>query len=403
MERNADLESRNTSLVQSNQDLESFAMAASHDLKEPLRTVAMYAELLSRQHTAQMDGDAAYLVNGIRQSAESISALLADLMICAEVGANRDFDKLPAVDLNEVVEKAIRNLGISAGECGASITADRLPTIVAHEIHLLQLFQNLISNAIKYHGELPPKIHITSLSTPDQLEFVVSDNGIGIDPRYHTTIFEAFKRLGSHEISGTGMGLTICQRIVSRYGGRIWVKSQNSGGTAFHFTLPNVRIIPTNRTSTLFAQPGGRPPVILLVDDNPADANLFRLALREVGLDQGLTVIDDGAAAITYLREATVCGGSGVPDILVLDLHLPRCDGIEILEAMAASSVLSAAPVLVWSSLLSPRDHQELQRFPFVIARTKPAMLEEFLNIGLTVQELLRVESGFSKASQSHG
>jgi signal transduction histidine kinase len=388
IERNAELESSNARLVRTNQELERFATAASHDLQEPLRTISMYAELLSVKRTLLLDEDAIGLVNSISQSARSLSALLRDLMTYAEVGVTGDDSALTAVDLNRVVQKAIRNVGTSAAECGASITADPLPTVLALEIHVLQLFQNLISNAIKYRGELPPKIHITSCSTSDQVEFIVSDNGIGIDPQYQDRIFEAFRRLRANGSSGSGMGLTICQRIVSRYAGRIWVESQKGTGAAFHFTLPKAAVVPAAVNGS-WQQPSGRTPAILLVDDSSSDASLFRLALSEAALDCHLTVITDGAAALTYLRRVAAGVNGGLPDLMVLDLHLPKCDGIEILKEMAGSAVLTAIPVVVWSSLLLQQDREALKRFPFVTSLGKPNMLEEFLNIGLRVQNLL--------------
>ncbi len=360
-ERNAELESSNTRLVRSNQDLEHFALAASHDLREPLRTVTTYAQLLSVKHKATLDDDATCLVNGIIQSAERMSALLRDLMTYAEVDASGEDDTIQAVDLNLVLEKAIQNVGISAAESDASITADPLPSVVAPETNFLQLFQNLISNAIKYRSERPPRIHITSLPTASQLEFVVSDNGMGIDPQYHARIFEAFRRLRCNESAGTGMGLTICQRIVQRYGGRIWVESQKGAGAAFHFTLPNVAVVPAAVKSSASEYPLERRPVVLLVDDNPDDVRLFRLALSEAALDCQLTVIDDGEEALTFVRRAAVGVNGGLPDAMVLDLHLPKSEGIEILEARAENPVFAAVPAVVWSSGLSPHRDRNAQ------------------------------------------
>jgi signal transduction histidine kinase len=395
-EWNAELESANTRLVRSNQDLERFALAASHDLKEPLRTVAAYAQLLSVKHKAQLDDHAAGLVSGIIQSAERMSALLRDLMTYAEVGASGEDGMIHAVDLNLVLGRAIQNLNISAAESDASITADPLPTVAAPETHLLQLFQNLISNAINYRSEFRPRIHITSLPAAGQLEFVVSDNGIGIDPQYHARIFEAFRRLGDSESTGTGMGLTICQRIVQRYGGRIWVESQKGAGAAFHFTLPNIAVVPVAGNRSASEYPLERKPVVILIDDNPADVRLFKLALSEAALDCQLTVIEDGEEALTFVSQAAAGLNGGVPDAMVLDAHLPKRDGIEVLEAMAASPVFASVPAVVWSSGSSPDERENFKRFSSVTYMDKPTRLEEFLRVGLGVKELLRGQLGRS-------
>jgi two-component system, chemotaxis family, sensor kinase Cph1 len=137
-----------------------------------------------------------------------------------------------------VLEKEIENLKTSIDESEALVTHDELPTVRGHEAHFLQIFQNLISNAVKYRTARPPRIHIAACHSEDAWLFSVADNGIGIDPAYHQTIFGVFKRLHGREMPGTGIGLAICQRAVERYGGRIWVESQIDHGSTFYFTLP---------------------------------------------------------------------------------------------------------------------------------------------------------------------
>ncbi len=144
------------------------------------------------------------------------------------------------VDLNAVIENVRQNLKASIDESGAQITSDRLPQLRAYRAHFEPLFQNLIGNAIKYRSAQPLRIHISVQEVEGELRFTVSDNGIGIDPEYHKQIFEVFRRLHGRKIPGTGVGLAICQRVVERYGGRIWVESEAGQGAAFLFTLPHV-------------------------------------------------------------------------------------------------------------------------------------------------------------------
>jgi light-regulated signal transduction histidine kinase (bacteriophytochrome) len=167
--------------------------------------------------------------------------LLSDLLAYTEIRSHHE-EPLEVVDLNVVIENVRQNLKASIDESGAEVTSDRLPRLRVHRAHFEPLFQNLIGNAIKYRSAEPPRIHIAVQEVDGELRFTVSDNGIGIDPEYHKQIFEVFRRLHSRKIPGTGVGLAICQRVVERYGGRIWVESQAGQGAAFLFTLPNVAV-----------------------------------------------------------------------------------------------------------------------------------------------------------------
>ena len=141
------------------------------------------------------------------------------------------------VDLNQVFHKTLENCRAAIDEAAAIVTSDALPAILGEESHFLQLFQNLISNALKYRGELPPRIHVSAEKQNGLWRIAVNDNGVGIAPEYHKKIFGVFKRLHGRSIAGTGMGLAICQRVVERYGGRIWVESEPERGATFYFTL----------------------------------------------------------------------------------------------------------------------------------------------------------------------
>jgi signal transduction histidine kinase len=227
----------NEELQRANDDLKQFAFAASHDLQEPLRMITSYSQLLVKGYRGQLDGEAEVCVDFITKGARQMRTLLADLLSYTEVGAERG-EADESIDLNTIFEKVKQNLNWAIEESGAIGTSGSLPTVHGHDARFVQLFQNLIGNAIKYRGEAPPRIHVSAERRNTEWLFAVVDNGIGIDPQYHETIFGVFKRLHGNAIPGTGIGLAICRRVVERYSGRIWVKSQVGHGSTFYFTLP---------------------------------------------------------------------------------------------------------------------------------------------------------------------
>lgn len=225
-------------LRRANEDLKQFAFSASHDLQEPLRTVKIYSELLTRRYADKLDGDALKFMQFLRSGATRMETLVRDLLAYTQVAT---FDApLEVVDANEAMKAALANLSGAIADSGAQITTGPLPALPVNGTHLQQLFQNLIGNAIKYRSpERSPAVHLGAERQNGYWVFSVVDNGIGIDPKYKENIFGLFKRLhSSDEYSGTGIGLAICQRIVDRYHGRIWVESEPGQGSTFRFTLP---------------------------------------------------------------------------------------------------------------------------------------------------------------------
>jgi PAS domain S-box-containing protein len=223
-------------LARSNKDLEQFAYVASHDLQEPLRMVSSYTQLLARRYEGKLDATAdkyiAYAVDG----ANRMQRLIEDLLAYSRVGTRaRGF---AAVDVAAVIEQALANLKAAIEKSGAVVTHGPLPVVVHDKLLLVQLFQNLIGNAIKFHVEAP-RIHVSAEQKGDEWVLAVRDNGIGIDPQYAERIFTIFQRLHTNEeYAGTGIGLAICKKIVERRGGRIWVESQPGRGSTFYFTVP---------------------------------------------------------------------------------------------------------------------------------------------------------------------
>jgi light-regulated signal transduction histidine kinase (bacteriophytochrome) len=225
-------------LERSNDDLRQFGYAASHDLMEPLRMVISYTQLLQRRYGKQLDGNGLQFIEYAVTGALRIEHLLKALREYWQVS---EVTQREAVwtDCNSVVTRALQNLEGTIREVNAVITRDSLPTVLADETPLLQLFQNLISNALKYrHPDRRPAVHIRATAGPKEWVFCIRDNGIGIDPLYTRQIFGLFKRLNGYRYAGAGMGLSICQKIVERFGGRIWVESELGEGASFHFSIP---------------------------------------------------------------------------------------------------------------------------------------------------------------------
>jgi PAS domain S-box-containing protein len=233
------LREANAALTRSNEDLQQFAYSASHDLQEPLRMVSTYSEMLKRKFGGTLGETGEKYLSFTIEGALRMEQLLKDLRAYTEAStAEREPNE--GADANESLNRALKSLEVLAQENGALITRTALPKVGIHEFQLEQVFQNLIGNAIRYRSSESPRINVTAERQGNEWLFSVQDNGIGIDPRYKEQVFGIFKRLHSaSEYSGTGMGLAICQRIIERTGGRIWVESELGKGSTFFFTLPS--------------------------------------------------------------------------------------------------------------------------------------------------------------------
>jgi PAS domain S-box-containing protein len=238
-EAHEELSRRAQDLARSNAELEQFAYVASHDLQEPLRMVSSYTQLLLRRYSKLFDDDAKEFMGYIVDGAARMKQLIEDLLAYSRVGT-RGRDPEPT-DAGAALEQALANLRASIEASGATVTHDPLPTVRADASQLVQLFQNLVGNALKFRGGEAPRIHVGAQEQAAEVELSVRDNGIGIDPQYFERIFVIFQRLHSKaEYEGTGIGLAICKKIVDRHGGRIRVESQPGRGSTFYCTLPRV-------------------------------------------------------------------------------------------------------------------------------------------------------------------
>ncbi len=216
-------------------ELAEFASVASHELKEPLRMVEKYSELLAHDLEGKLDEESQKSLGFILDGARRMDALIEGLLSFSRVDTG--WQTFKACDCNTLVEEALHRLEDEIRETGAEIQREGLPTILGDPSELSQVFQNLIGNALRFRGERSPRIRISVLQAEEEWIFSIKDNGIGIDPRQAETIFEIFKRLHP-EIEGTGIGLAICRRIVEKHGGRIWVESTPGRGSTFSFTIP---------------------------------------------------------------------------------------------------------------------------------------------------------------------
>ena len=229
---------RTAELTSSNQDLEQFAYIASHDLRQPLRKIRMCTEYLLEDYAHCFDEQAESYMEYITKSVDRMYLLIDDLLTYSRV--SRQEEAYVAVDLNNIVSDCLEDLSLIIEEKQATVNYDNLPTIKASLSEMRQLFQNSIGNALKFTGDRQPIINITAQTQNRFLLFKVEDNGIGIEPQYAEKIFQMFQRLHTtSEYEGTGIGLAICQKVVTKYGGKIWVESELGKGSAFCFTITN--------------------------------------------------------------------------------------------------------------------------------------------------------------------
>jgi PAS domain S-box-containing protein len=229
--------------ARSNAELEQFAYVASHDLQEPLRNIGSFSQLLARRYQGKIDPDADEFIGYIVDGVSRMHLMINDLLAYSRVNT---FGKaLEWVEGDMVVEAALANLKMVIDENKATVTHDPLPAIVADPSQMVQLFQNLIGNGIKFHRDEQPRVHVSARRAGSEWIFSIEDNGIGIQPEFKDRIFVIFQRLHSKQAyAGTGIGLAICKKIVERHGGRIWVESIPGQGSTFYFTLA-IRDVPT--------------------------------------------------------------------------------------------------------------------------------------------------------------
>ncbi len=235
-EEKVKVEAANRELARSNAELEQFAYVASHDLQEPLRMVSSYTQLLEQRYRDQLDEKGKKYIYYAVDGAVRMQRLISDLLAYSRVGSRAQ--PLTWTDAHAALGEVLRNLAAAIAENRAVVMNGDLPTVLADRSQLVQLLQNLIGNAVKFHGEKPPGVYVSAERQGRLWQFCVRDNGIGIDPQHFERIFVIFQRLHTREeYAGTGIGLALCRRIVERHGGRLWVESTPGNGSSFFFTL----------------------------------------------------------------------------------------------------------------------------------------------------------------------
>jgi signal transduction histidine kinase len=241
--RTRELEETVEQLWTANERLEQFAYAASHDLQEPLRMVSSYLQLLENRYEDDLDEDAAEYIEFAVDGADRMRAMVESLLAYSRVTTRGD--SFEPTDTRDVLAGAREDLQLRIEETDAEITVGDLPTITADPDQLAQVFRNLLDNAMKYSGEEPPRVHVSAERTGDDWLFAVADDGVGIEAEYHDRVFDVFERLGEDADGATGdrgaggIGLALCERIVERHGGEIWVESEPGEGATFYFTVPD--------------------------------------------------------------------------------------------------------------------------------------------------------------------
>lgn len=341
IQRRKELERR---LRRAVQDLQEFASAIAHDLQSPLSGVMSVAELMKDECGGRLGPDADPYISQITNGLERLHHMILDLLEYSRVGHD-DNRQRAMIDLGKVLEYVRVNLATRIRESGTVITHDALPEVEGDFVRLVELFQNLIENAIKYRGEEAPRIHISTDRKGPNYSFCISDNGIGIAPSHAEEIFGVFKRLHGNRYEGTGIGLSLCKRIVETLGGRIWVESKLGNGANFHFVIPKQSAVCQTEdrghdvgcsdgeaqiidsTISRHAEPTipSREAIILIVEDEDA----LRLAASKGLRKEGFSVIEagDGSTALDLIRSH-----KDRIEMLFLDVAIPGASSREVLE-----------------------------------------------------------------------
>ncbi len=363
-ERTRELVARSQDLGRSNVELQRFAYVASHDLQEPLRTISSFTQLLAKRYRDKLDDKAREFIDFAVDGCKRMQTLIDDLLAFARVGT--EAKALQPVRCDAVLDRALKSLRVAIQESGAQIRRSTLPVVMADEVQLTQLFQNLLANSIKFRGQQVPSMHISAQRQDTSWTISIRDNGIGISPQQADRIFVIFQRLHtSAQYPGTGIGLAVCKKIAERHGGSISVQPAPDGGSVFSFTVHAGEIThAAARRQNLMVNFEATPqPIdILLVEDNEADIRLTQEVLTDSKVQNNLIIAHNGDEALACLRQTGKYSGSARPDLILLDLNLPVRDGREVLAQIKSDPNLKSIPVVSTHDLESRgRQREDLQ------------------------------------------
>lgn len=380
------VEIRTEELTRSNSELEQFAKIASHDLQEPLRAIEGFVHLLEKGINGDLSDDCKDFLGYIIDGTKRMKQLTQSILIHSQISGKDSIDQV--ADCNAVLHAVLGDMQGLIEESGVSLDVDFLPQVAVEKSQMVQLFQNLLSNSIKYRSsERSPSISIRAKRSMRQWVFSFTDNGIGIEPQFAENIFDMFSRLHSKEAyPGAGMGLAICKRIVTSHNGRIWLESVLGEGCNFMFTLPAVKEKSNaNMTKTID---------ILLVEDTPSDVRLTQEALKASSLDYSLSVVKDGEEAMKRLHELKNSTTSSLPDIILLDLNMPRMNGHQVLEAIKKDVVLRSIPVILLTVSEREEDVSEALASKMNYYLAKPISSEKISALVRAIYEINTLKDG---------
>ncbi len=360
--------------------LEIFTRALAHDLKEPVRTIKSFLDLLIEGEIFSESGKE--YTQYIQKAAERMGNLVETVYFYTRLDTSPEQIAREHCDIAAVLEEVKDNIAQLIRDSGAAITHGSLPRVYINHMHLIQILQNLICNAIR-HSDKKPEIHIDAARQDDKWILRIADNGIGIADHYGAQVFEPFRRMNHQKEQGLGLGLAICKKIVESYGGKIWYESTPGKGTMFFFTLPQDTTDTSSLTATPTIQPEaalqGKPESIariMLVDDNEADIKLAKILLIDrVNLQCHLTIARDGTEALEILQSEI--NTQGKPDLLLLDINMPRMSGFELLERMRDQDELRGIPVVMCTTSNDDKDIARAKSLGAVGYMNKPAGLDK--------------------------
>lgn len=354
-------------LEQKRQSLEIFTRAMAHDLKEPLRTIKSFSRIL--HGSSALPAEDRELLDYVLSAADHMEDLIVKVSGFTRLEASSELELVP-VSLLAALDQVEGNLRQQMESRQAIIIRDRLPEVMGDATLLVQLLQNLVSNAIRYCEESIPEIRITATSDGETCRLSISDNGPGIDPKHRELIFQPFKRLVGRGIEGTGLGLAICRRIAQLHDGAIWCEAKEGPGATFILDVPLAQAAiaapapsATAESTKRADQPGestGRLAEVLLVEDSPADVQLLRIKLmHREKVSFNLHVATNGREAMRLLEERARTPHEPQIDLMLLDINMPIMDGFEVLRALSADDLLNRIPVCVLST---SNDESDMQR-----------------------------------------
>jgi len=361
------------------ESLEIFARALAHDLKEPVRTIRSLLELLSSE--VEFTGKSAAHYQSVQDAAKRMTGLIDTVYYYTRLDGAEKSDS-DSCDVNQLVNEVKENIDRLVQEREAIIECQRLPSIFMNRAQAMQIFQNLICNAIQ-HGGSTPRIKVFAEEAADNWTFCVSDNGPGISGGDLEKLFKPFKRMSQHDAQGLGLGLAICKRIIELYGGKIWCESVFGQGAAFKFTVPKAAplaapAVAAQTSSLTRSDSNGRgnpQATLLLVDDNDIDIELAQILLIERNrLQCKVIVARDGREALARLQEMHV-------DLMLLDINMPRMDGFELLERMRAERILDRVTVVMCSTSTYDEDISRSLELGASGYLTKPPEFERLRDI----------------------